>query len=776
VKILILNHNQERFGTYFRCRTFAEGLSEKGHQITMLCASGKKFDLRLKKRKINPNFTIITLPRVKYYSYYTGQIILRLPFYLFYVLKGDYDLLYAFTVAQPQIGIPAMLGKLWRRKKLIIDWDDLWGGGFATAHPSLVEQVLTKSETFFLRFADKITCASQDLYKRAVAACKDESIVNYLPNICRPFGARIIKSETAKKKLGLPPKEKFILSMGNTYASKTLDLLLESFRHLLKKSPEVKLVFLSSLVFPEKRKKRFKDIMDKITLTGFVSEEDKNNYLLAADALILPMENNPIEKARFPIRLGDYLASGRPIVSNATGEVKHYLEKYQAGFTSPPASARKLSETIYKVLKDPRLGQETGLKARQLARTDLSRKTIIKKVDQVISSFKAKKKSKQKLGILILSPFFSPNIGGVETHLNDLTRYLVNQGHQVHVLTYQPLTTKAQGKFWEKKPGLTILRIPWIGHDLFHKFETRPALQFLYLTPTLFLGTLFFLLFNGSKIKAIHAHGFTAALITNILNRFFKGRRLVVSMHAIYKFDKRLILGKICRAILAPFHQIFCLANRSIEDLEAAGVESEKLATYTQWVDQSLFKPRDKKSSRVKIGAKDAFTVLYPPSRLIKKKGAGTLLKAAALLPKKIQFIFVGSGPIEDRIRRTAQKSKNIFFPGRCTQSEAALYYGAADVVVIPSLYEEGFARVVLETLSSGRPPIASKLGCLPEMITAKVGFLVKPTPKIIAEKIKFIYDNPQKLVALTKACRPFALKHYSEKNAQEIEAAYYHV
>lgn len=377
--------------------------------------------------------------------------------------------------------------------------------------------------------------------------------------------------------------------------------------------------------------------------------------------------------------------------------------------------------------------------------------------------------------ILILSPFYSPNIGGVETHLTDLCRHLTGRkGHRVYVVTYVPLTTRIRGRWYEKNGSLTIIRVPWIGKDLFHKFESHPATQFLYLTPVLFIATLIFMIFKGGEIKVIHAHGFTAALITNIISKFFPRKTLVVSMHAIYGFSKNKKLAFICKNILLPFNKIFCLAQRSVDDLLAAGVDNKRLSIYTQWVDQSLFKPREKSKCREKIDLKDKFTVLYPPGRLIEKKGAGVLLEAVKSCSKSIQFIFVGTGPLEEKIFKATKEYSNVFFAGRRTQGEAAYYYGAADVVVVPSQYEEGFARVVLETLSCGRPIISSNLGCLPEMITAQVGFLVKPSAKNIAEKINYLYKNRSKLAYLTRNARPYALKHFSEKNAEKIELSYF--
>lgn len=351
----------------------------------MLCASGKEFDLSIRKIVVNENFTIFTLPRVKYTRYFSGQLILRLPIYLLGVLTFDYDLLYAFTVAQPQIGIAAMVGKVLRRKKLVVDWDDLWGGGFANSHSFLIRKILEKSEVFFLRFADRITCASQMLYKKASSVYANKGNVYYLPNGCKTKHFSRTEYHQARQKLGYELNEVILLSMGNTYNSITLDLLFDTYRALLNTRSEIKLIMLSSIELPPTKKDQYSDILSRILFTGYVSDEQKDLYLSAANILVLPMENNPIEEARFPIRLGDYLLSGRPIVSNAVGEVKYYLEKYQAGLTCQPDSPEDFARAILTMLDDRTLAENCAANALKLSLGDLSDLEVVGKVEQILS-------------------------------------------------------------------------------------------------------------------------------------------------------------------------------------------------------------------------------------------------------------------------------------------------------------------------------------------------------------------------------------------------------
>jgi len=377
-KILFLNHNQENFGTYYRCFFLAKGLSEIGYDITMICASGKKFDLLVRRKKINDNFSIITLPRIKYHEYFTGQLLFRLPLALLFVIFGNYDICHAFTVAQPQIAIPAWAAKVVRRKKLIIDWDDLWGGGFAEEHGGIVSRVLGFSERYFLRFADRITYVSEFIGEQIDKLGLDIEKIK-IPNGSNIDQISVLDKSESRGKVGLDNGKKYLVSIGNTYTD-SLGLMLGAFGEVLKKT-DVSLVMVGEGKITEKFKGIFNNLKNNIIVTGKRPFSEIPFYLSSADVLLLPMDDNGVEKARFPMRFGDYLCAGRSIVSNAVGEVKYYIEKYDAGLASSPESVHELAENINKSLENSALSDRISLNARMLAEGDLNWENIISKLD-----------------------------------------------------------------------------------------------------------------------------------------------------------------------------------------------------------------------------------------------------------------------------------------------------------------------------------------------------------------------------------------------------------
>jgi glycosyltransferase involved in cell wall biosynthesis len=380
--------------------------------------------------------------------------------------------------------------------------------------------------------------------------------------------------------------------------------------------------------------------------------------------------------------------------------------------------------------------------------------------------------SDDKLRVLILSPFFRPNIGGVETHLTDLTEYLRSKGHMVYVITYTPLTTRVSDvPLIEKLEKLEVYRIKWIGRGLFFKLDSYFPLQFFYLFPLLFIYTLIFML--KRKADVIHAHGLIAASAAVILSRVFK-TRAVMSVHCMFNFKRRPLLRILSKPILSSLTTILSLSETSKSDIASVGIPKDKIRIYTHWVNQELFKPpKNKIEGRGKLGLeREDFIVLFV-GRLLDIKGVDVLLKVAKRCPLNIKFLFIGAGPMKSRIMKVSEKLSNVKLIDKVPVKTLVEYYGVADIVAVPSQYDEGFARVVLEALSCDTPVLAASKGCLPEMINSTVGSLVNPNVERLYEQIMYLYKNRKKLKKLASNCRKYAEEKYSERNAKIIEKAY---
>lgn len=370
----------------------------------------------------------------------------------------------------------------------------------------------------------------------------------------------------------------------------------------------------------------------------------------------------------------------------------------------------------------------------------------------------------------MITPFFRPNIGGVEGHLNDLCNYLTKKNYFLYVITYQPLTTKIRAPSLEKRTNFEIHRFWWPGFNLFHKLEPFLFLEFLYLTPCLFLVSFFFLLRNHRKIDVIHAHGLNSAFVVKFLAKIFR-KKTLMSTYSIYNFVPKTLFSRVVRWTLSSFDEIQALANPSKKELLKIGLDENKLRVYYLWVDRnnSNFISRDNAKKKIKLS--DKFVVLFV-GRLIPIKGPRLVIEVAKRLPE-IQFVLVGDGPLADELRHEAEKYSNIIFVGRVDEEAKNIYFHAADLFVLPSQYEEAFGKVAIEALFAGTPVIGSNRGAIPDIINTKVGRVVEPTVENFRRELDYFFHNPYKLKLLAKNTRKYAKEHFSEKNAEVIERGY---
>ena len=378
-----------------------------------------------------------------------------------------------------------------------------------------------------------------------------------------------------------------------------------------------------------------------------------------------------------------------------------------------------------------------------------------------------------KKGVLILTPFFSPNIGGVETHLDNLVSSLDEKGYRIFVQTYSPLTT--ENTSWKKSEllgnNIQINRYRWFGKNLFHKLESFPFLDFLYLTPYLFIRSLLFMITNSKKIDVIHAQGLNAGAIGVILKLVFK-KRLIISLHAIYtNIGSHGLIASLIRIILNSAHVTLGISNAVNSQFNQTSIKVSSLKKYRYWVDLKHFKPMNLKESRKKIGVDDRFTVLFV-GRLIPIKGIKLLVEIAHELDQ-IQFLFIGAGPLESFLKNASKQNPNIQFLGNVQNYDLPAYYNSADIFCIPSQYEEGLGRVVMESVACGIPVVGSNRGGISEALNKTISILLEPTHDNLKNAIKMLHLDNKQLKALKMDCRNYATMNYSEKNLDLITKHY---
>ncbi len=371
--------------------------------------------------------------------------------------------------------------------------------------------------------------------------------------------------------------------------------------------------------------------------------------------------------------------------------------------------------------------------------------------------------------VLQLTVHFPPNVGGVETHLDDLVKALVKRSWEVFVLTYRPLTTVAKWNMYEQDNRVEIFRIPWLP-NLFYKLVKTPILEFIYLLPGLFLATPFVL--SLKRIDIIHAHGLVAGFVGVMWGKVFN-KKVIISTHSIYSFPKIGLYRELVKWIFKNANLVLGLSKQAKQEIKSLGISSEKIDNFTYWIDLSKFKVQSSKFKvKKQLGWENKFTVLLV-GRLVKEKGVLVLLESVKVWDNGINLKIIGSGPLEEEVKKAASKYKNVEFVGVIDQDKLPLYYSGSDILIVPSVSEEGFGRVILESLACGTPVIGANRGAIPESMDESVGKLIDITSGNIKEAVGYFFENRDKLKKLAQNCRTFAERRYSEKNVEKIIRAY---
>ncbi|MGQ0670202.1 MAG: glycosyltransferase [Actinomycetota bacterium] len=159
-------------------------------------------------------------------------------------------------------------------------------------------------------------------------------------------------------------------------------------------------------------------------------------------------------------------------------------------------------------------------------------------------------------------------------------------------------------------------------------------------------------------------------------------------------------------------------------------------------------------------------------------KAHDVLLRAAAevrLTVPDVRFVLVGTGPLEDDVRRHARAmglDGTVVFAG--FRDDAPKVAGTFDVFALPSTYE-GLSIALLEAMALGKPPVVTNVGGLPEVVeNDRDGVVVPPgDPGALADGILSLLTNREKRLRLGEGARSRAMEFDIRKAVRRMEEVY---
>jgi glycosyltransferase involved in cell wall biosynthesis len=177
----------------------------------------------------------------------------------------------------------------------------------------------------------------------------------------------------------LDPGSRYVVFVGGFYPWADFDTLLAAFALVVAERPEARLLLVGD--GPERplieRRAHYLQIVDSVTITGFVRERERvRDYLGAATITVMAHRRDKVSRtSASPVKLMEYLAAGRAVVSLELPGGREFVEHNHAGVIVP-GGAEPLARAMIELL-DPERADALGAAGRRFAEQSLSWDSVI---------------------------------------------------------------------------------------------------------------------------------------------------------------------------------------------------------------------------------------------------------------------------------------------------------------------------------------------------------------------------------------------------------------
>jgi len=352
MKILIINYECPPVGGGGGVASFqiAKELAKK-HQVDYLTTHYK--GLKKKEKVDNINIYRVKVINRKELATATFESLVSFPVAAFRLgselcKKKKYDVINShFTIPSGTLGVT--LSKMFKIPNVL----SIHGGDIydptkkSSPHRNWV---LRKAVEFSLNKSNRVVAQSNNTRNNAKKYYRLKQDIDIIP---LGFFPKKFKKKT-RKQLGLEDDKFYLMGIGRLVKRKGFTYLVKAVSLLNKKLRNKKVVVLIIGEGPEhdtlKKLAEKLGVENQIKFLGFVSEEEKFQYLFASDLYVL----SSIHEG-FGIVLQEAMYCGLPIVATNNGGQTDLLKDNENTLFVPIKSALKLADAIHKMIIDENL-------------------------------------------------------------------------------------------------------------------------------------------------------------------------------------------------------------------------------------------------------------------------------------------------------------------------------------------------------------------------------------------------------------------------------------
>lgn len=173
-----------------------------------------------------------------------------------------------------------------------------------------------------------------------------------------------------------------------------VDILIKSFNLIKEKYPNYKLYLVGPWQYDTQgHLNLIKEygLENRVFWMNEYSREKIPAIISNASLLVLPRPNSKQAQGGFPTKLGEYLASGKPVCATRVGEIPNYLVDNESVFFAEPGSVESFAEAMEKALSNPEIAEMVGMNGRKVAEKEFNKDIQAKKLYDFLKQIVAQK-------------------------------------------------------------------------------------------------------------------------------------------------------------------------------------------------------------------------------------------------------------------------------------------------------------------------------------------------------------------------------------------------
>nr|SVE84223.1 EOG090X0515 [Daphnia pulex] len=353
--------------------------------------------------------------------------------------------------------------------------------------------------------------------------------------------------------------------------------------------------------------------------------------------------------------------------------------------------------------------------------------------------------------ICMVSDFFYPNLGGVESHIFTLSQCLITLGHKVIVITHS-YGNRVGVRYMTN--GLKVYYLPIkTMHDQ-------------VVLPTLFASlSIFRNIYIRECVEIVHGHSaFSTLAHEGIVIARLLGLKAVFTDHSLNGFAdiSAILTNKLLEITLSGVNHCICVSHTGKENtVLRAKVPANHVSVIPNATDTTLFKPDVTKKETNQI-------IIVALSRLVYRKGIDLLASVIPIICKKypkVHFLIGGDGPkrlVLEQVREREGLHERVSLLGALDQSEVHGTLLRGHIFLNTSL-TEAYCIAIVEAAACGLQVVSTKVGGIPEVLPPEMIRMAQPDVSAIVSALDDAIDSHLKGTCMSPwECHQFIHRTYN--------------